>query len=79
MLQSYCEANRFIYYSLKSIKNQTIMIKFRESYPEQGKFTLIDITKEINVELNNFLLIISSIKNILLNFNPINSINFNIQ
>ena len=55
------------------------MIKFRESYPEQGKFTLIDITKEINVELDNFLLIISSIKNILLNFNPINSINFNIQ
>ena len=79
VLQSYCEANRFIYYSLKSIKNQTIMIKFRESYPEEGKFTLIDITKEITVELDNFLLIISSIKNILLNFNPINSINFNIQ
>ena len=67
----------FYYYSLSSIKNQTITFTF-QYYSSYGKFTLLDLTKEINTTLDNLLNIIPTYT-ISLNFDPLFKMNFNID
>ena len=45
----------FTSYRLSSISNKTITFRMREVNENVTKFTLIDLTKEINVDFNNFL------------------------
>ena len=52
--------NYFSVYSLTSVGNKTITFKISFSNDEVAKFTLLDLSKEINVNFDQFLSLMSS-------------------
>ena len=79
IVPSYQE-NYFYIHRLNSIKNKTLLFKHRNYYwKDFSKFILLDITKEINIEFDNFVNAVSSLPTSLLNYDPVYSLNFNIK
>lgn len=71
--------NSFTPYRLSSIYNKTIYFKLKEVNEHITKFTLIDLTKEMNVDFDNFLYIMNSFDYTKIEFNPVNNPRFNIK
>lgn len=76
----YYGSNFFCSYTLTSINNKTISFKIKNYYYNSiSRFTLLDLTKEINTTFDNFLFFITKFYNLIFQFNPVYPIIFNIQ
>ena len=71
--------NYFSVYPLTSVGNKTITFKISFSNDEVAKFTLLDLSKEINVDFDQFLSLMSSFFVLQFYKDPIFSAHFNIQ
>ena len=71
--------NYFTVYSLTSVSNKTITFNISFSKTEIAKFTLLDLSKEINVDFNQFLFLMSSFFVLQFYTDPVYSANFNIK
>ena len=68
----------FLGYHLSSIENKTITFTIKKLLGSYGKFTLLDLTKEINTSLDNLINIIPT-NSIHFLFDPLCKINYNIE
>ena len=77
--QPYYSLNYFNSYRLNSINQKIITFNFFNYYSDIINFTLLDLTKEINVGFDSFLSIIPSFYNLRFRYDPVYCAHFNIK